>query len=36
VPWSSSTVQTSTVNVKKVEHNGKIDKAIFSKPVADK
>jgi Outer membrane lipoprotein-sorting protein len=33
---ASSAVQTSTVIIAKVEHNGKIDEALFSKPAADK
>jgi hypothetical protein len=31
---SSSAVQSSTVNITRVEHNGTIDQALFSKPVA--
>lgn len=33
---STSRVQTSTVNITKVEHNTKIDEALFSKPAANK
>jgi len=33
---ATSAVQTSTVAITKVEHNTKIDEALFSKPVAEK
>jgi outer membrane lipoprotein-sorting protein len=33
---TTSAVQTFTITITKVEHNTKIDEALFSKPVADK
>jgi hypothetical protein len=33
---ATSAVQSSTVTITKVEHNTRIDDALFSKPAADK